>query len=125
MGNKEKSVNVDDLKLTVYKAEFVNTKTGKTIRLDYNNRNDPKSIVEPLNYRLVGICKTVSIPSKEEIVSVRKSLGLTQEQAACLVNVCERSWKRYETGRKIDLSAWELFLIKTGMIGVNNGFVKS
>ena len=40
--------------------------------------------------------------------------GHTQQQAAELVHVDGRAWRRWEAGeRGINLAAWELYLIKT------------
>lgn len=46
----------------------------------------------------------------------RKSLGLTQTEAANLVDLSLRSWQRYETGEQvIPKSILELFIIKNSL----------
>lgn len=49
----------------------------------------------------------------EQIKSARKHFGLTQKQAANLINVELRSWQRYESNeREMSASLFELFNIK-------------
>lgn len=53
-------------------------------------------------------------PTPELIKSTRKSLGLTQTQAAAVIYKQWRAWQRWESGdRQMDPALWELFLIKT------------
>ena len=49
------------------------------------------------------------------INATRKQLGLTQKQAAALINVSTITWQQWERGaRKMQSAFWELFLLKTG-----------
>lgn len=51
------------------------------------------------------------------LTSFRKSLGLTQTQAANIVNLSLRSWQRYETGEQvIPKTLLELFIIKNSLV---------
>lgn len=50
----------------------------------------------------------------KQIRIARKNLGLTQEQAAELVNASRRTWQSWEKGiNGINPAIWELFLLKT------------
>lgn len=50
------------------------------------------------------------------LTDFRKSLGLTQTEAANLVDLSLRSWQRYETGEQvIPKSILELFIIKNSI----------
>ena len=54
-------------------------------------------------------------PEPSEIVSKRKSCGLSASKAARLVHVDPRTWRRWEAGdREMPEAAWELFLLKAG-----------
>jgi DNA-binding XRE family transcriptional regulator len=59
--------------------------------------------------------KTIRHPTKDEIREARIRAGLRQEDAANLVHLGHlQRWGEYERGdRNIDVSRWELFLIKT------------
>lgn len=58
----------------------------------------------------------MQFPMPADIFAARHALGLTQTQAAFLVHTTFRTWQRWEAGdRKMPLSAWELFCIKTGL----------
>ncbi|MFG7180682.1 helix-turn-helix domain-containing protein [Burkholderia pseudomallei] len=51
----------------------------------------------------------------EGVREAREHAGLTQEQAAALVYVDGRSWRKWELGeRAMHPAYFELFLIKTG-----------
>lgn len=71
------------------------------------------------------ISDRVAQPTPQEIKSARKSVGLTQAQAAALVSPAQgkssyRAWQIYEVEagkpdhRAIPLPTWELFLLLTG-----------
>lgn len=50
----------------------------------------------------------------EELVLARKTLLLTQQKAADLIHVSQRTWQQWESGlRNMRPAFWELFLIKT------------
>lgn len=57
-------------------------------------------------------------PTTAAIRAAREAAGLTQQQAAELVHVDGRAWRRWESDqsdrRAINLAAWELFLLRTG-----------
>jgi len=56
-------------------------------------------------------------PKQNEMKEIREEFGLTQKQAGALVHVTDGAWTRWESGdRKIKLAAWELFLIKIGLV---------
>ena len=51
----------------------------------------------------------------EDIISARKSIGLTQAEASKIIHVSIRTWQQWESGeRKMHRAFWELFVIKTG-----------
>ena len=57
----------------------------------------------------------------EELRKARKAAGLTQEQAASLVYITERTWRKWEMGEvfgKLDKNSYkartELFMYKIG-----------
>lgn len=53
----------------------------------------------------------------EEIRAARKQAGLSNREAAQLVHVNERTWRRWEAGaRQMPANAWELFRIKLKQI---------
>lgn len=53
-------------------------------------------------------------PTPQQIKQARELSGLTLAQAAAMVHVEERAWRRWELGeRGISGACWELFLIKT------------
>lgn len=53
-------------------------------------------------------------PKPEEIRQARLSAGLTQAQAAELVNYSTIGWQKCENGhRKMHPATWELFRLKT------------
>lgn len=53
-------------------------------------------------------------PTTDQISAAREQSGLTQLQAAALVHVDIRSWRRWELGeRAVNLAAWELFLLRS------------
>lgn len=53
-------------------------------------------------------------PPEEAILAARKVAGLTQDEAAKLVNRTPQWWHTAETGvRAMDPTTWELFLLKT------------
>jgi DNA-binding transcriptional regulator YiaG len=52
-------------------------------------------------------------PSPEQIKAARTLASQSQAQAAELVHVTGRAWRRWESGeREISGAAWELYLIK-------------
>jgi putative transcriptional regulator len=54
-------------------------------------------------------------PSASQISAAREQAGLSQQQAAALVHVDIRSWRRWELAeRAVNLAAWELFLLRAG-----------
>lgn len=55
-------------------------------------------------------------PTPAEVAEARKAAGLTQAQAAALVDLgAPTRWGEYECGRrKMQVYRWELFTIKTG-----------
>lgn len=56
-------------------------------------------------------------PSPKQVHAVRYALGLTQEQAAQVVYMDARTWRKWELGERAMLAAvFELFLIKTGVV---------
>jgi len=57
----------------------------------------------------------MSNPTPEEIKQARKDAGLTQTQAAALIDKTLSAWQRWEYGqRRMDTALFELFNIKTG-----------
>ena len=63
------------------------------------------------------------MPSPTDIKEARHRAGLTQSQAAALVGVQPRAWRYWEQEddlkgtRQMPISAWEIFLIKSGTAG--------
>jgi len=55
-------------------------------------------------------------PTPDAILAARKAAGLSQAQAAAVVQrPSYRTWQDWERGRaKMPPEAWELFLLKTG-----------
>ena len=52
-------------------------------------------------------------PTPEQIKQARSAAGQTQQQAAALVYVDGRAWRRWESGdRQMDAAHWELYQIK-------------
>ena len=52
-------------------------------------------------------------PTPDQIRAARTLAGQSQEEAAQLVHVTGRAWRRWESGeREISGAAWELYLIK-------------
>jgi len=57
----------------------------------------------------------MSNPTPEEIKQARKDAGLTQTQAAALIDKTLSAWQRWEYGqRRMDTALFELFNIKIG-----------
>lgn len=56
-------------------------------------------------------------PTPEMILAARQDAGLTQHEAAELINLGHaQRWSDYEGGRRaMDFTKWELFSIKVGM----------
>lgn len=56
------------------------------------------------------------VPTPAEIALARAAAGLTQSQAAELVNLgAPQRWAEYEKGERVmDYNRWEMFAIKTG-----------
>ena len=53
-------------------------------------------------------------PTAAQISAARERAGLSQQQAAALVHVDIRSWRRWELAeRAVNLAAWELFLLRS------------
>lgn len=58
--------------------------------------------------------KTTQGPTASAVKHVRKSAGLTQEQAARVIGATRRTWQEWEAGRRnMPNAKWELFLLKT------------
>jgi putative transcriptional regulator len=56
-------------------------------------------------------------PTREDIKSARVAVGLTQVQAADVVQSSVRAWQHWEAGtRKMHGATWELFCKKTGTV---------
>jgi len=56
-------------------------------------------------------------PTPEQIKQARYTAGKTLTQAAEIVHVNLRTWQKWERAeRAMSLTAWELFLLKTGQI---------
>jgi DNA-binding transcriptional regulator YiaG len=57
-------------------------------------------------------------PTPAQIRTARDLASLTQTQAAHLVHIEPRAWRRWESDqndhRAINMAAWELFLLQTG-----------
>jgi DNA-binding transcriptional regulator YiaG len=54
----------------------------------------------------------------DQIKGAREQAGLSTTDAARLVHVSERNWRRWESGdRQMPAAAWELFQIKTQNTG--------
>lgn len=64
--------------------------------------------------------KTLKQPTPAEIKEVRMLAGLTQQKAAELVHRADGArWREWEGGKyEIDMAVWELFLVKTGLRGI-------
>ena len=55
------------------------------------------------------------IASPTDIRAARQAAGLSQTAAGALCHRSLRAWQAVEAGdRKLDLAAWELFLLRTG-----------
>jgi DNA-binding transcriptional regulator YiaG len=53
-------------------------------------------------------------PTPDQIKQARNTAGQTQQQAADMVYVDGRAWRRWESGdRQMDRAHWELYQIKT------------
>ena len=53
-------------------------------------------------------------PTAAQISAARERAGLSQQQAADLVHVDIRSWRRWELAeRGVNMAAWELFLLRS------------
>lgn len=64
---------------------------------------------------------TISHPTSKQVRQARLAANLTQSKAAALMgSACYRTWQGYEVQegsdqhRKIPMSTWELFLLRTG-----------
>ena len=54
-------------------------------------------------------------PNAEAVRAAREALGFTQEQAAAVVHVDARTWRKWELReREMHPAFFELFVIKTG-----------
>jgi DNA-binding transcriptional regulator YiaG len=59
------------------------------------------------------------IPSPDAVRAARKSLGMTQTNAAAVVYKKLRTWQDWEKGvAPMDAALWELFRIKTGKMAL-------
>lgn len=59
-------------------------------------------------------------PTKEQVKQARANAGLTQSQAAAVIYKQILAWQRYESGdRVMDAAYYELFLIKTGQLEID------
>ena len=74
------------------------------------------SIIQPKSHR-----RAIAMhPAPNEIRAARINASLTQKEAGALVHAALRTWQDWEAGRRrMPAAAWELFLIKTGLISVN------
>ena len=55
-------------------------------------------------------------PTPQTIQALRKSLGLTQKEAADAVHVTLRAWQWWESGKRVmPFASWELCVIKAGL----------
>lgn len=53
-------------------------------------------------------------PTAAQISAAREQAGRSQQQAADLVHVDIRSWRRWELAeRGVNMAAWELFLLRS------------
>ena len=53
-------------------------------------------------------------PTAAQISTAREQAGLSQQQAAELVHVDIRSWRRWELAeRTVNLAVWEFFLLRS------------
>jgi DNA-binding XRE family transcriptional regulator len=58
----------------------------------------------------------MNTPTPDQIRAFRGEHGLTQAQAAKLVHVQERQWRRYEAGDwSMSIVRWELIHLKLGV----------
>lgn len=56
---------------------------------------------------------TFCIPTPQQILNERKHFGLTQQQAATLIQASRPAWSKWELGQvRMHPAKWELFLIK-------------
>lgn len=56
-------------------------------------------------------------PAPEAVRQARKEAGITQRQAADLINCTTRAYQRYESGdRAMSAGAWELMQIKLAQL---------
>lgn len=120
VNSKGKLVN-----LVTYKVELKHRRTDSLIRVEYADLNSAKKLVQPDDYKIVGICRTVTTPSKDVVKSVRKNLKLSVDKASCLIGVCCKSWRRYEDEESdifIPKAEWEVFLMKTGIASIDSTF---
>lgn len=63
---------------------------------------------------LWGERRYAASPPKEAIIEARKNAGLTQEDAAALINRPNKYWWSAEKGMTpVDPALWELFLMRT------------
>ena len=54
-------------------------------------------------------------PSPAEILAARRAAGLTQSQAARLINLPPPRWSEYETGKvRMSWQMWRLFRLLVG-----------
>ena len=59
-------------------------------------------------------------PTPADVKSARIAAGLTQTRAAAVIHKKLLAWQRYESGnRKMDAAYYELFLIKTGQLEID------
>ena len=57
-------------------------------------------------------------PSSEQVKEARLKAGLSTEKAGALLYRTARNWQQWEAGeRQMDAALWELFRIKTMMLG--------
>ena len=53
-------------------------------------------------------------PTATQVSAARERAGLSQQQAAELVHVDIRSWRRWELAeRGVNMAAWEIFLLRS------------
>lgn len=52
-------------------------------------------------------------PTPDQVREARSAAGLTQSEAAALIHMGARAWRKYESGEAVMHAAfWELFRIK-------------
>lgn len=69
---------------------------------------------------ILPMAHTIHQPTPDEIRAARERAGHSAEAAGAVVHTDGRTWRRwelgpgFESGRAMPLTAWELYLLKTG-----------